>query len=83
MCTTSAECKTVIIAVLTVKSGMGPHMISQDFGWFCISYVVRISSWSWRFCGSYLVGARDSLLCHSVGVGCPLSCCPVGARVSL
>jgi hypothetical protein len=28
MCTTSAECKTVIIVVLTVMSGMDPHMIS-------------------------------------------------------
>jgi hypothetical protein len=28
MCTTSAGCKTVIIAVLTVVSGMDPHMIS-------------------------------------------------------
>jgi hypothetical protein len=28
MCTTSAECKTVIIAVLTVMSSMDPHMIS-------------------------------------------------------
>jgi hypothetical protein len=28
MCTTSAECKTVITAVLTVMSGMDPHMIS-------------------------------------------------------
>jgi hypothetical protein len=28
MCTTSAECKTVIIAILTVMSGMDPHMIS-------------------------------------------------------
>jgi hypothetical protein len=27
-CTTSAECKTVIAAVLTVMSGMDPHMIS-------------------------------------------------------
>jgi hypothetical protein len=27
-CTTSAECKTVIIAMLTVMSGMDPHMIS-------------------------------------------------------
>jgi hypothetical protein len=26
--TTSTVCKTVIIAVLTVMSGMGPHMIS-------------------------------------------------------
>lgn len=28
MCTTSAECKTVLTAVLTVMSGMDPHMIS-------------------------------------------------------
>jgi hypothetical protein len=29
MCTTSVECKTVITAVLTVMSGMDPHMISR------------------------------------------------------
>jgi hypothetical protein len=28
MCTTSIECKTVIIAVLTILSGMDPHRIS-------------------------------------------------------
>jgi hypothetical protein len=28
MCTTSTECKTVITTVLTVMSGMDPHMIS-------------------------------------------------------
>jgi hypothetical protein len=28
-CTTSTECKTVITAVLTVMSGMDPHMISR------------------------------------------------------
>jgi hypothetical protein len=28
MCTTSTECKTVITTVLTVVSGMDPHMIS-------------------------------------------------------
>jgi hypothetical protein len=27
-CTTSAECKTVITAMLTIMSGMDPHMIS-------------------------------------------------------
>jgi hypothetical protein len=31
-CTTSAECKTVITAVLTVMSGMDPHMISGKIG---------------------------------------------------
>jgi hypothetical protein len=34
--------------VLTIKSDMDPHMISQDFGWFDNSLVVRISSWSWN-----------------------------------
>jgi hypothetical protein len=31
MCTTSAECKTVITAMLTVMSGMDPHMISRTW----------------------------------------------------
>jgi hypothetical protein len=29
MCTTSAKCKAVITAVITVKSGMEPHMINE------------------------------------------------------
>jgi hypothetical protein len=35
-CTISVECKTVITAVLTVMSGMDPHMISwnQRLVWF-------------------------------------------------
>jgi hypothetical protein len=28
MCTTSVECKTVITVMLTIMSGMDPHMIS-------------------------------------------------------
>jgi hypothetical protein len=32
-CTTSAECKTVITAVLTIMSDMDPHMISENLGW--------------------------------------------------
>jgi hypothetical protein len=31
-CTTSAECKTVIIVVLTVMSDMDPHMIIGNLG---------------------------------------------------
>jgi hypothetical protein len=31
-CTTSAECKNIITAVLTVMSGMDPHMISGNPG---------------------------------------------------
>jgi hypothetical protein len=41
MCTTSAECKTVITAVLTVMSGMDPHMISGNPGFgLVVSYPV-------------------------------------------
>jgi hypothetical protein len=39
MCTTSVECKVVIIAVLTVMSAMDPHMISGNLGW------VFVKSW--------------------------------------
>jgi hypothetical protein len=38
-CTTSVECKTIIIAVLMVMSGMDPHMISGNLGW------VFVMSW--------------------------------------
>jgi hypothetical protein len=31
-CTISAECKTVITVMLTVMSGMDPHMISGNIG---------------------------------------------------
>jgi hypothetical protein len=31
-CTTSVECKTIITDVLTVMSGMYPHMISGNIG---------------------------------------------------
>jgi hypothetical protein len=37
-CTTSIECKTVITAVLTVMSGMDPHMISGTWDGFWLSF---------------------------------------------
>jgi hypothetical protein len=42
LCTTSTECKTIITAVLTVMSGMDPHMISGNpgFGWFGLVWLV-------------------------------------------
>jgi hypothetical protein len=54
ICTTSAECKTVMTVMLTVKSSMYPHMISWDFGWFgngfyCVAATKVRSSWSWSF----------------------------------
>jgi hypothetical protein len=33
MCTTSIECKNVITAMLTVMSGMNPHMIRWNLRW--------------------------------------------------
>jgi hypothetical protein len=41
-CTTSAECKTVITAVLTVMSGMDPHMISWNLGWVGFVWLVEV-----------------------------------------
>jgi hypothetical protein len=38
-CTISAECKTVLTAMLTVMSGMDSHMISGNLGW------VFVKSW--------------------------------------
>jgi hypothetical protein len=36
MCTISVECKTVIIAALTVMSSMDPHMISGNLKWVLV-----------------------------------------------
>jgi hypothetical protein len=38
MCTSSAECKTVITAVLTVMSGVDPHMIGGNLGWIFVKF---------------------------------------------
>jgi hypothetical protein len=43
-CTTSAECKTVITAMLTVMSGMDPHMISGSLG---LVGLVRLVGFGW------------------------------------
>jgi hypothetical protein len=42
-CTTSAECKTVITAVLMVMSGMDPHMISGTWDGFGLVGLVQSS----------------------------------------
>jgi hypothetical protein len=39
MCTTSVDCKTIIIAMLTVMSGVDPHMISGTW------YEFLVKSW--------------------------------------
>jgi hypothetical protein len=46
-CTTSVECKTVIAAVLTVMSGMDPHMISGT--WDGFGLVLQSQVWLVRW----------------------------------
>jgi hypothetical protein len=41
-CTTSAECNTVMTAVLTVMSGVYPHMISWNLGWVWFGWFVEV-----------------------------------------
>jgi hypothetical protein len=43
-CTSSTECKTIITVVLTVMSGMDPHMISGNpgFGWVGLGWFVEV-----------------------------------------
>jgi hypothetical protein len=72
MCITSAECKTVITAVLMVKRGMDPHMISRDSGLFGMVQLL-----------GFPVGVGDSVGSCPVGAGYPWSCCPIGAGCSL
>jgi hypothetical protein len=62
MCTTSAECKTVITAMLTVMSGMDPHMISWNLRWVWIGLVwLVLSKWVSLGCGSIMVRLRDAI----------------------
>jgi hypothetical protein len=56
MCTTSAKCKTVITAVLTVMSGMDPHMISGTWDEFWLSLRLGLLG-----CGSVTVRLRDAI----------------------
>jgi hypothetical protein len=57
MCTTSAECKTVITAVLTVMSGMDPHMIH----WNLRRVWLVLSKWVSLGYGSVTVRLRDAI----------------------
>ena len=57
MCTTSVECKTVITAVLTVMSGMDPHMISWNLRWVWLV----LSKWVFLGCGSVMVRLHDAI----------------------
>jgi hypothetical protein len=57
MCTTSAECKTIITAVLKVMSGMDPHMISWNLRWVWLV----LSKWVSLGCRSVMVRLRDAI----------------------
>jgi hypothetical protein len=71
-CTTSIECKTVITVVLTVMSGMDPHMISWNLrlGWFGL---VGLSKWILFGCGSVTVRLRDKIGVRTLRRCCDLS----------
>jgi hypothetical protein len=70
-CTTSAECKTVITVVLTVMSGMDPHMISGNPGFgFGLG---GLSKWIFLGCGSVTVRLRDAIEVRTLRRCCDLS----------
>jgi hypothetical protein len=66
-CTTSAECKTVITAVLTVMSGMDPHMISGNIG-MGNGHILGwdMSKWILLGCGSVTVRLCDTIEASSL-----------------
>jgi hypothetical protein len=71
-CTTSTESKTVITVVLTIKSGMDPHMISGNpgIGWVGL---VGLSKWILFGCGSVTVRLRDTIEVRTLRRCCDLS----------
>jgi hypothetical protein len=61
MCTTYPECKTFIIVVLTVMSGMNPHMISGTWDGFWPSLGWVVLKWVLLGCGSVPVRLLDAI----------------------
>jgi hypothetical protein len=76
MCTTFAECKTIITAVLTVMSGMDPHMIRWNLRWVWFG-LVGWSKWILLGGGSVTVRLRDAIevrtlrRCHDLSTSIP------------
>jgi hypothetical protein len=66
ICTTSIECKIVIIAVLMVMSGMDPHTIGENLGWVLLSLGWVVSKWILLGCGSVTVRLRDVIEASSL-----------------
>jgi hypothetical protein len=71
-CTTSAECKTVITVVLTVMSGMDPHMIRWNLRWVWFG-LVGWSKWVSLGCGLVTVRLRDAIEVRTLRRCCDLS----------
>jgi hypothetical protein len=71
-CTTSAECKTVITVVLTVMSGMDPHMIRWNLRWVWFG-LVGLLKWILLGCGSVTVRLRDVIEVRTLRRCCNLS----------
>jgi hypothetical protein len=61
MCTTSAKCKTIITAVLTVMSSMDPNMISETWDGFLVESWVRLCRSGLLDGGSVMVRLCDAL----------------------
>jgi hypothetical protein len=66
MCTTSVECKTVIIVMLMVMSNMDPHMISENLGWVLLSLGWVVLKWVLLSCGSVTVRLCDAIEASSL-----------------
>jgi hypothetical protein len=66
MCTTSVVCKTIITVMLTVMSGMDPHMISGNLGWVLLSLGWVVSKWVLLGCESVTVRLRDAIEASSL-----------------
>jgi hypothetical protein len=61
MCTSSIECKTVMTDVLTVMSGMDPHMISESWDRFWLSLGLDCVEVGLLDCWSVTVRLRDAI----------------------
>jgi hypothetical protein len=64
MYTTSTECKTVIIVMLMVISGMDPLMISGNLRWALVWFGwvgLGLSKWGSLGCGSVTVRLCDAI----------------------
>jgi hypothetical protein len=60
------ECKIVITVVLTVMSGMDPHMISGNMGWVFVKSRLGCSKWVLLGCRSVTMRLHDAIKASSL-----------------